>query len=165
VFISYSSADRKTAERICFRLEQADLACWMAPRDIAPGADWGEAIELFAKYGDLFSAEDPTARRFSEIAQQFTRQAERLGVAGGMYIYEVVPNSPAAKAGLRPGDILVGLGPEAVTEQKQLDAAGEKYLPDAEVKVTYLRADASGELSAHTTHLSNGPMGLRMMPI
>ncbi len=124
-----------------------------------------EAIELFAKYGDLFSRTDPTARTFSEIAQQFTRQAERLGVAGGMYIYEVVPDSPAAKAGLRAGDILVGLGPEAVTEQKELDAARRKYLPDAEVEVTYLRGDASGELSVQTTRLSNGPMGLRMMPI
>lgn len=44
VFISYSSKDKATADAACAVLEQRGLRCWMAPRDILPGADWGEAI-------------------------------------------------------------------------------------------------------------------------
>src|SRR3954447_11199975 len=44
VFISYSTSDRATAEVACKVLEASGLRCWMAPRDIAPGAIYGEAL-------------------------------------------------------------------------------------------------------------------------
>lgn len=44
VFISYSSIDRAIAEAVCSTLESNGIACWIAPRDINPGMDWGEAI-------------------------------------------------------------------------------------------------------------------------
>ena len=44
VFISYSSKDKPTADAVCHALEADGVRCWIAPRDIAPGADWGEAI-------------------------------------------------------------------------------------------------------------------------
>jgi len=44
VFISYSSHDKSTADATCAALENAGIRCWMAPRDILPGADWGAAI-------------------------------------------------------------------------------------------------------------------------
>ncbi|HVZ68031.1 MAG TPA: toll/interleukin-1 receptor domain-containing protein [Rhizomicrobium sp.] len=44
VFISYSSKDKPTADATCAVLEQRSIRCWMAPRDITPGADWGESI-------------------------------------------------------------------------------------------------------------------------
>lgn len=44
VFISYSSRDRDAATAICAALESAGMPCWIAPRDIVPGKDWGEAI-------------------------------------------------------------------------------------------------------------------------
>jgi hypothetical protein len=44
VFISYSSKDKLAADACCAALEQRGIRCWMAPRDIVPGADWGEAI-------------------------------------------------------------------------------------------------------------------------
>jgi hypothetical protein len=45
-FISYSSRDKATADATCAALEAAGIRCWIAPRDILPGADWGEAIVL-----------------------------------------------------------------------------------------------------------------------
>ena len=44
VFISYSSKDKPTADAACAVLEAKGLRCWIAPRDIMPGADWGETI-------------------------------------------------------------------------------------------------------------------------
>jgi len=44
VFISYSSKDKPTADATCAILESKGIRCWIAPRDILPSADWGEAI-------------------------------------------------------------------------------------------------------------------------
>ena len=44
VFISHSSKDRVTADPICAHLESAGIKCWIAPRDIEPGATWTKGI-------------------------------------------------------------------------------------------------------------------------
>jgi hypothetical protein len=44
VFISHSSKDRPTADAICAHLESAGIECWIAPRDIEPGATWTRGI-------------------------------------------------------------------------------------------------------------------------
>ena len=44
VFLSYASADRAAAQAVCAALESRGIACWVAPRDVPAGADWGEAI-------------------------------------------------------------------------------------------------------------------------
>ncbi len=44
VFISHSSKDKLTADAVCAVLESRSIRCWIAPRDIQPGADWGESI-------------------------------------------------------------------------------------------------------------------------
>ncbi len=44
VFISHSSKDRPTADAICAHLESAGIKCWIAPRDIEPGATWTKGI-------------------------------------------------------------------------------------------------------------------------
>jgi len=40
IFISYSSKDKAIAAALCAHLEKAQLKCWIAPRDIAPGKDY-----------------------------------------------------------------------------------------------------------------------------
>jgi hypothetical protein len=44
VFISYSTQDKNTADAICSWLERHNVRCWIAPRDITPGAQYGESI-------------------------------------------------------------------------------------------------------------------------
>jgi hypothetical protein len=44
VFISHSSLDRPVADAICAFLEARQIRCWMAPRDILPGEEWGDSI-------------------------------------------------------------------------------------------------------------------------
>ena len=45
VFISYSSQDKEAAQAICHILEQNEIRCWMAPRDIPAGAEYGDLID------------------------------------------------------------------------------------------------------------------------
>ena len=44
VFISHSSANKATADAICHSLEASGVRCWIAPRDIQPGAQYGKQI-------------------------------------------------------------------------------------------------------------------------
>jgi len=44
VFISHSTKDKPIADAVCATLEAERIRCWIAPRDILPGMDWGEAI-------------------------------------------------------------------------------------------------------------------------
>ena len=45
VFISYSSKNKNIADAIVADLEQNNIKCWYAPRDIYPGEDWAGAIK------------------------------------------------------------------------------------------------------------------------
>lgn len=44
VFLSYSTDDSLIAGRVCEFLEGRGIACWIAPRDVMPGAEFDEAI-------------------------------------------------------------------------------------------------------------------------
>jgi hypothetical protein len=44
VFVSHSTKDRDTAMAVCKGLEVRGLRCWIAPRDVRPGASYDEAI-------------------------------------------------------------------------------------------------------------------------
>jgi TolB-like protein len=44
VFISYASQDADTANAICRSLESQGIPCWIAPRDVKPGAQYADAI-------------------------------------------------------------------------------------------------------------------------
>ena len=45
VFISYSSYNKEAAQAICHVLEQGGIRCWMAPRDIPYGSQYGDVID------------------------------------------------------------------------------------------------------------------------
>ena len=44
VFVSYASQDAAVANSIVENLEQHGLKCWIAPRDVKPGAQYADAI-------------------------------------------------------------------------------------------------------------------------
>jgi TIR domain-containing protein/WD40 repeat protein len=44
VFISHATEDQATAAEVCALLETRGVQCWIAPRDVAPGAQWDDAI-------------------------------------------------------------------------------------------------------------------------
>jgi hypothetical protein len=44
VLISYSKKDKLWADAACAALEAHGIRCWIAPRDIMPGTEWGASI-------------------------------------------------------------------------------------------------------------------------
>lgn len=45
VFISYAASDKAVADAVCSQLESMHrIRCWIAPRDVLPGASWAESI-------------------------------------------------------------------------------------------------------------------------
>jgi hypothetical protein len=44
VFVSHSAKDKTVSDALVARLEAEGIRCWVAPRDVVPGADWGESI-------------------------------------------------------------------------------------------------------------------------
>ncbi len=82
VFVSHSVKDKAVAEAIVARLEADSVICWIAPRDVVPGADWGEsiidAIESSRIMILIFS-------RNADASPQIKREVERA-VNKGVYI-------------------------------------------------------------------------------
>ena len=44
VFVSYSHHDKPQADAVAATLEAKGIRCWIAPRDVIPGQEWGAAI-------------------------------------------------------------------------------------------------------------------------
>jgi TIR domain len=44
VFVSYASQDAAVANTVVEHLEQHGIRCWIAPRDVKPGAQYADAI-------------------------------------------------------------------------------------------------------------------------
>jgi hypothetical protein len=74
VFISYSSKDKAIADAICATMENSGVRCWIAPRDILPGADWGESIIHAIAASRVFVL---VLSRAANASPQIKREVER----------------------------------------------------------------------------------------
>ena len=96
VFISYSLKDKQIADAACVVLETNGIRCWIAPRDIVPGRDWGgsimEAIRGSGAMVLIFSANANTSA-------QIKREVERA-------INKGIPVIPFRIEDVAPSDTL-----------------------------------------------------------
>ncbi len=44
VFVSYATPDRPAMEAFVAQLEDSGIPCWIAPRDVQPGSNYGASI-------------------------------------------------------------------------------------------------------------------------
>ena len=54
VFVSYSTKDKTITDTIVASMEQNQIRCWYAPRDIKPSEDWGKAISNAIERSKIF---------------------------------------------------------------------------------------------------------------
>jgi S1-C subfamily serine protease len=66
---------------------------------------------------------------------------------GGVLVYALAPQGPAAQAGIRPGDVLTAIGGQKITSVEGLFAALRQHDPGERVAISYVR-----DGDTHTTH-------------
>ena len=71
VFVSYSHHDKPEADAVCATLEAKGIRCWIAPRDVVPGEEWGAAIV------DAIRSSRVMVLVFSKHANTLPRSSER----------------------------------------------------------------------------------------
>ncbi len=79
VFVSYSHEDKLTADAVCATLEGQGIRCWIAPRDITPGQEWGQAIIQGISGARIMVV---VFSHHSNESQQVMREVERAVHAG-----------------------------------------------------------------------------------
>ncbi len=78
VFISYSSHENSIAQTVCASLERHRLRCWIAPRNIAPGFDYADAIiEGIEQTGVLLVIVSEAANKSPHVKREVERAASK----------------------------------------------------------------------------------------
>ncbi len=72
-------------------------------------------------------------------ATPFTEPRVEIFPGFGALLTAVAPDTPADKAGLKPGDIIVAVDDERITLASDLAEIIRKYKPGDEVRITYRR--------------------------
>jgi hypothetical protein len=91
-FISYSSADKATADAVCAKLEGIGIRCWIAPRDVVPGREYAaaiiDAIDCCSVMVLIFSAD---ANKSPQIHREIEHAASKGKPIIPLRIEEVIP--------------------------------------------------------------------------
>lgn len=93
-FISHASADHAAAETIAASLESKGLTCWIAPRDIRPGGEYGEEILRGIEQSKVFVLVLSEAANLSAHVRREVERAASKGKPIFPVRIEEVPPSP-----------------------------------------------------------------------
>jgi hypothetical protein len=149
VFISYSQPDYDCAMELVARMEKEGIHCWIAPRDIAPSADWAaeiiDAISNARVMVLVFSSS-------SNSSAQVRREVERA-------VHKQVSILPFRIENVLPSKSLEYF----LSAQHWLDAFPPPREPHYARLADYLRAQ-SGQL-AHPAPDSTGTQPAPVVPI
>ena len=95
VFVSHSSNDKTIADAVCATLEGRGIRCWVAPRDILAGANWGESIVDAITDSEVMVL---VLSANSNVSQQVMREVERAVNKGTVIIPLRVEDIPLSKS-------------------------------------------------------------------
>ncbi len=94
--------------------------------------------------------------RYINITKEFATR-NNLSTENGALIYSsgsdlaVIPNSPASKAGLKEGDILIKINDDVLGQGKSLISLLSKYEPGNKINITYIRDGKESKTTAVLT--------------
>ena len=95
VFVSYSSKDKRVADAVCAALEARGMRCWIAPRDVAPDADWDEAnARAIAESRVMVLVFSARANASQQVGRKVSLAAERGLNIIPFRIENVTPSGP-----------------------------------------------------------------------
>ncbi len=93
VFISHSSKDKQIAQKVCLFLEAKGVSCWIAPRDVTPGRNYGAAIVDAIDECGVFVL---ILTQESNKSGQVVREVERAAASNDVIIpFRVDPVQPS----------------------------------------------------------------------
>ncbi len=75
IFISYSTKDKAVAEQLVAQIESNGYTCWIAPRNIVPGADWAKSINTAITEAKVFIV------IYSRNSTESTQVPKEIGIA------------------------------------------------------------------------------------
>jgi phosphoserine phosphatase RsbU/P len=86
-----------------------------------------------------------------ELGFNKTRTVQYVEKMHGIPVLDVVPGSPAERAGLRPGDLIVGINGQILQTSAPFDETWARSRPGDQVEVTVERPDEPERLTLHGT--------------
>ena len=93
VFVSYSQPDAACAVELVARLEAAGFSCWIAPRDIAPAADWAaEIIDAIAAARIMILVLSASSSNSAQVRREVERAVHKQLHILPFRIEDVVPS-------------------------------------------------------------------------
>ena len=164
VFISYSHQDKSIADAACATLEASEIRCWIAPRDVAPGAEWAgsivEAIDGCRVLVLIFSAH---ANQSKQILREVQHAFEREVPVVPFRVENITPERSLAYY-MESVHWLDALEPPLEDHLKRLTASVSRFLQVRRGGVTQARAERlaaaesrAGEAEVSTCHVGSEP--------
>jgi hypothetical protein len=93
VFISYSQPDHQCAMEMVARIEEQGIECWIAPRDIAPSADWAaEIIEAISNARTMILVFSASSNNSPQVRREVERAVHKQVSILPFRIEDVLPS-------------------------------------------------------------------------
>ena len=93
IFISYSSKDKPIADAMCAKLEENGIKCWIAPRDIIPGAIFQESLmDAIDKARIMVLIYSSNSLNSPQVIRELTRAVEKNVVIVPFRIEDIPPS-------------------------------------------------------------------------
>lgn len=122
-----------------------------------------EALAAYSGYEDRFGAVYPSVHNYITAVQAFTIQKESIGFNGGVYIYEIMPEGAARKAGLDAGDIIVAYAGERTESTGDFTAVRSGIIQGEPAEIDYLRMDGAGHFQKKEVTVPHDVLGVKIM--
>jgi len=99
----------------------------------------GLAADQVARVGAGVASDGATTILGMRIRPADPAALSELGLAGGVRVIAIEPDSPAAEADVREGDILTRLGSRPIGRIRDLEGLGDELIPGASVPARLIR--------------------------